>query len=134
MNALEQGLYSKLSGTSALTTLLANATSVYNQIVPKGKAYPLVIFNLQGGGDENDTPKRRKNYVYLAKAVSAVSMKQAGLIDAQIDAALHEATLTVTGWTNFWCMRTTDIRYTETTAEGANYFHSGGLYRIRICE
>ena len=134
MNALETALYSKLSGGTALTALLAGTTSVYNAAVPMGASFGCVVFQLQGGGDYNETPRRRKELLYTVKAVSATSMQNAGLIDNQIDALLHEATLTVSGWTNYWTMREEDISYVETSPEGRNYWHSGGIYRIRLCE
>lgn len=134
MNELETAIYEKLTGGTALTALLAGTASVYNEIAPRGAAAPYVIFGLQAGGDENMIPVRYKNYLYRIKAVSETSMKNAGQIDAQIDALMHDTTLTVSGWQNFWCMRESDFRYVETTSEGRNIWHAGGVYRIRLCK
>jgi len=130
MNAEEAALYSKLASASGVTTLLATATSIFNAFAPDGSAYPLIILQLQGGGDLNDSATRAREPVYLIKAISAVSMYQAGLVDDAVDVVLHNAALTVTGWTNYWCAREGDVRYAEVTPEKLHYYHSGGLYRL----
>lgn len=132
MNALETALYDQLTGGTALTAKLAGTASVYDQIAPRGASMAYVIYGIQGGGDENITPARFKNLVYSIKAVSEDSMKDAGEIDDEIDALMHGAALTVTGWGVMWCMREADYRYTETTPEGRNVWHVGGNYRIRL--
>jgi len=130
MNAEEAAIYAKLAGESSVTDLLATATSIFSAFAPDGSAYPLIIVNFQGGGDINDTPTRAREPVYLIKAISAVSMYQAGQVDDALDAVLHRVTLTVTGWTNYWLAREGDVRYAEVTPENLHYYHSGGLYRL----
>lgn len=135
MNEMETALYQKLTGDAALIALLASgANSVFNQRAAGGAAYPLVIFQQQGGGDENKSPHRSQNFLYLVKAISSTSLQEAGTIDAAIDAALHLKTLTVAGWTNFWLARENEVRFTETTPEGVNYYHAGAVYRVRIAK
>ena len=133
-NEINAAIYSTLSGGTALTALLAGTTSIYHGAAPRGTSFDYIIFNQQGGGDENSTPTRAKNLLYQVQAVSATSARQAGLIDAQVDELLHGQTLTVSGWSNYWTMREQDIEYTETTGDGQNIWHVGGLYRIRLCE
>jgi hypothetical protein len=132
MNATETALYSTLTGGTALTALLAGTASIYNTIGPRGGTFDYVLFQLMGGGDQNESPRRRKELLYLVKGISATSMKNAGLIDAQIDALLHNVTLTVMGWTSISTRRESDVEYVETTPEGNNYFHNGGIYRLRV--
>lgn len=134
MNVLELAIRSTLTGGTALTALLAGTASVYNAAVPRGVSFPCVVVNLQGGGDANETPRRRKDLLYQAKAISTASMTAAGAIDNEVDSLLHNKTLTVTGWTNFWLARERDIRYVEVDPEGVEYYHSGGIYRIRLCQ
>ncbi len=134
MNELDTAFYSKLTGGTALTTLLAGTTSVYNQVVPRSAAMPYVVFNIQAGGPENMCPTEFESMVYLVKAVSATSALAAGSIDAQIHTLLHKGTLTVTGWTNFWLARETRIQYVETAPEGAYIWHVGGTYRVRLVQ
>lgn len=132
MNDLETALRAALTSQGSVTSLLATVGSVFNIVVPDGYAYPVIVFNLQGGGDLNDTPRRAKEPVYQVKAISAVSMFQAGQIDAAVDAVLHDGALSVSGWTNYWCARESDVRYAELAQDGKRFYHSGGLYRIGI--
>jgi len=132
MNAVKAAIYTKLTGASALTDLLAGTTSVYDNKAPRGADMPYVIFGLQGGGDENITQVRYKSNLYSIKGVSESSAKEAGQIDAQIDALMHGTTLTIASWTNYSCVRETDVDYVETTPEGDNVWHVGAIYRIRL--
>ena len=134
-NELEQALFAKLTAATALTSLLAGTAAVYNQQAPRGSDYDFVIFQYQGGGDENKSPHRAQNVLYAVKGVSNTSLKTAGLIDAQIDAVLHMQELSVSGWaTNHWLAREDNIRFVETTPEGDDYYHAGGVYRVRIAQ
>lgn len=130
MNALETAIYSALSGDSSLTTKLGGSY-IYNQVAPQGQDPPYVIFAKAGGGDENITPHRMRNYAYLVKGVSA-GKKEAGEVDDLCDAVLEGTTLTVTGWTNFYCYREDDVSYTEVMRDGTVRYHSGAYYRIRV--
>ena len=134
MNAFAVALYSALTGGTALTALLAGTASIYDSLVPRGSSYPVVVFHLSGGGDANETPRRRKELLYSVKAISELGAKEAGNIDAQIDPLLHEASVSAIGWTNFSLKRESDFSYAETTPEGRNYWHVGGIYRLRFCE
>lgn len=128
MNALDAALYSRLQGT-AITSLLAGTTSIFHLQAPEGASLPYVVFNIQGGGDTNDTANRLKNLVVFVRAYSVNSAAQAGSVDAQIDTALHLAPLTVSGWTNLWLARETDLETVENEPNGRQVFMSGGLYR-----
>jgi hypothetical protein len=132
MNAIKPALYTTLTGGTALMAALATATSVYDSVMPDKATYPAVIFSIDGGGDANDSPRRRVELMVLVKAVSSANAREAGLIDDLVDGVLHNGTLSVSGWTLMSCRRTTDIEYVETTREGARYWHSGALYRVRL--
>lgn len=133
-NAIDSAIYYKLNGGTALTSLLAGTTAIYHGVAPRGALLPYIVFNQQGGGDTNDTPRRNKDLVYQVRAVADSSYRYAGLIDNAVDDLLHGVTLTVSGWSNWWTMREQDIEFVETTPDGQNIWHVGGLYRIRICE
>lgn len=143
MNAVETALYARLSGTAALTALLASATAIYNGVAPQNADFPYVVFSQQSAVDDNKSPHRARQLLYLVKAVvvdrqgsTSYSMQDAGAVDDQIDAALHGEVLTVTGWTNYSLWRETDVRFTEVPdqAGGRRYFHAGGVYRLRIAK
>ena len=129
---LEKGIYSLLSAGTALTTELGG-TAIYNKIAPSGTSLPCVIFQWQGGGDENLTPGRQRSPVYTIKAVASTQAK-ATAIDGHIDTLLQHGTITVTGYTNFWTAREGDVNYVETDAGGKPTYHIGGMYRIRITQ
>ena len=44
--AVEAAIYSRLSGYSALTTLLATSTSIWPKVAPQGAAQPYVVFEV----------------------------------------------------------------------------------------
>lgn len=124
-------MHSTLSSAASITNLLGDgANGVYLEQITG--TYPAILFHYQGGGDENETANRTKNLVYAVRAVSNVSQYQAGAIDDAIDTVLHGGTLTVSGWTNFYMTRIGELKYTEPSAEGVEYYHRGGLYRIRL--
>ncbi len=128
VGALEEALYNTLSDSSIAA---AGASGVYNRIAPQGAALPYVIYQWQGGGDENSSPRRARNTVYAVQAL-AETLDDAEAIDAAVDALLHNQSLTVPGWTNFWMAREGDISYQEVDPAGRPIFHAGGVYRIRL--
>lgn len=132
MNELNTAIYGTLSGGTALTSLLAGTTSIYHLQAPDNADLPYVVFNIQAGGDENQTPKRRKNYVMYIRAYSETSAANAGSIDAQVDTLLHGKTLSVSGWANFWCNREQDFDMIENLQSGEKIWMQGGLYRVRL--
>src|SRR5512147_2938381 len=133
MNVLDSALYSRLQGT-AITALLAGTTSIYHLQAPEGATFPYCVFSLQGGGDVNDTSNRLKNLILNIRAYATGSngAALAGSIDSQIDTALHLSPLTVSGWTDIWLARETDIELVETQPNGIQVFTSGGLYRCML--
>jgi hypothetical protein len=131
MNALDSALYSRLQGT-AITALLAGTTSLYHIQAPENATLPYIVWNIQGGGDENLDANRTKNLVLFIRAYSENSAATAGSIDAQVDTALHLAPLTVSGWTNIWFAREQDLESVQLEPSGNRFFMAGGLYRVRL--
>ena len=132
MNALNTAIYSRLQGTSGITSLLSGTTAIYNLQAPKNAVYPYIVWSHQGGGDENETANRTKNLLVFIRAYSGASAAQAGSIDAQIDTALHLSPLTVSGWTDFWLAREQDLETVENEPDGQRIYMTGGMYRIRL--
>lgn len=130
MNVVNSAIYARLQGTAAIRSLLAGTTAIYNMQAPEGQAYPYIVFNLQGGGDENLTQNRTKNLVYYVRAYSGVSAAQAGSVDAQIDAALHLSPLTISGWSNIWAAREEEINLVENDPTGKKIYSCGSTYRL----
>lgn len=131
MNANDAAIYSRLQTTGALTSLLAGTTAIYHLQAPEGATLPYVVFSLQSGIDDNLSRHRTKQNVWFIRAYSGVSAAQAGSIDAQIDAALHLVPLTVSGWTDFWLARETELETVQLEPSGRQVWMDGGMYRQR---
>ena len=132
MKFLNTAIYSRLNGATAVTSLLAGTTSVYALQAPEGATLPYIVWNVQGGGDTNDTSNRLKNLVIFIRAYASTNAR-AGSIDAAIDTALHFVPFTgVTGWTNIWLARETDLETVENPPTGSQVFMNGGLYRCIV--
>ena len=130
MNVIETGLYTALTGGTALISELG-ATAIYHRHTPQGTARPYVVYTHSGGGHENINPSDLQNHLYLVKAVADGS-KEAGTIDDLVIDLLHGGTLTVAGYTNIWMAREQEVQMTETLRDGKVAYHCGGYYRIRI--
>lgn len=126
--ALETALYTTLSGGTALTTELGG-TFIYNQQAPQTPGDKYVIFQWQGGGDVNDTPIRSRNPLYAVFGVG-LTQEAAGAIDTEVDTLLHNGSLSVSGWSNFWLARESDINFSEIDSGGVTRYRVGGLYRV----
>lgn len=132
ITAIETGLYNKLKGASALITELGG-TLIYNKLAPQSPGSKYVVFQWQGGGDVNDHPARSRDVLYSIQGVAS-TQAAAAAIDDDIDAALHDQALSISGWTSVDCQRESDINYVELDSGGVAHYHAGGIYRIRIEE
>lgn len=130
-NALGSAVYSQLSSGTALTTLLTSGTAgIYFKNVPKNNQdADFVIFDFPSDLDLNLSPGREKNELILVKGVSKNNPAKAGTIDANIDALLHDQTLSVSGWVNIWTRRESGVSFHEDDA-GDRFYHSGAYFRI----
>jgi hypothetical protein len=132
MKVLNQAIFSRLSGATALTSLLAGTASIYALQAPESATLPFVCYNIQAGGDTNDTQNRLKNLVVFVRGY-ATTNATAGSIDAAIDTALHLVPFTgVTGWTNIWLAREQDLELVENPPTGGQIFMNGGLFRVLL--
>lgn len=131
MNALDAALYTRLQGT-AVTSLLSGTTAIYKNQAPEGAALPYIVFNKQSGAPWNLDANRVDALLYYIRAYSGSSAAQAGSIDAQIDAALHLSSLTISGWTNIWIAREQNVELVSTEPSGRLIHSAGALYRIIV--
>lgn len=133
--ALGSAIYTTLTGSTALTGLLAGTTSVYHTMAPQGAQMPYVIFAKQAGSTRRTlgNGKAWDEGVYLVKAVTdEPSALKAGRIASQVDTLLDRVDLTVDGGTALMCHRETDVSYPETTGDGRRINHVGATYRIGV--
>jgi hypothetical protein len=129
-NVLNTAIYNKLTGGTALITALGG-TAIYYQQAEDQAEKPFVVWSYQAGGDENDTANRTKNLVVLVRSFADTS-KQAGEIDKLVDDLLHLQPLTVTGWTNFWLARESEVSLIENLPNVEKSYMEGALYRVRL--
>ena len=133
MNQLEVGLFTKLTGASGLTGLLAAGTAgVYAYLAPLNEDAAYVVFSKQAS-----TPRYTfggvavEDLLYQVRGVAVgPTMAAAGTIAKQIDLALNDQALTVSGYSHLYLRRESDIQYVETDPGGQRWNHAGALYRI----
>jgi hypothetical protein len=92
-----------------------------------------VIFYLASGLMPNQSPRDDIDWVFRVEAVGE-SAESADNVRSQIYTALHEQTLTLTGWGNY---RTACERVTVLPVEnkdGRQYWRRVGDYRVRASE
>lgn len=130
LNVTNAGISSKLSSNSTLTTLLGG-TFIYYQHAPDNQPLPYVVYSLQAGGPDNINPSDLRNQVYFVRGYAA-NRDLSGSIDAQCSASLHRATVTVSGYTNFWTVRETDFAMPILEPNGNRTYMAGAYYRIRL--
>lgn len=130
INPIKAAVYSKLNGTSAVTSLLSSATAIYWQIAGESAARPYIVFYMSSGGDTQSVPNELIDVRIGIKAV-AVSGTAAGNIASAIRDALNNQELNYgSGWKHIDCRETGLIDFVE-TVDRVQYYHSGGLYRLR---
>lgn len=135
MNLAGSAIHAQLIGGTALVALLGDGSAGVFEFQASNEAqYPAIIFQEQSAvwSEGMGEKKRLVSALYLVKAVSGSAWPaEADAIDAAVDARLHGATLTVTGYGVVRCMRESDIRYQE--VDGTQTFnHVGGLYRVEM--
>ena len=129
-NDLNKGIFDKITAGTALIASLGGSAVYYNQ-APDGQSLPYVVFSYQGGGNDNITPRRSKDNVMYIRAY-AVTPAAAGTIDGHLDDLLHNQTLTVAGWTNYWMARETDLTLPDNQESSETVHSAGAFYRVRL--
>lgn len=129
-NALNAAIYTKLSGGTALTTLLGG-TAIFYQQAPDAQALPFVLWDIASDFDENMTANRTKNCVVFIRGFASTPIT-AGSIDSAVDALVNGSVLSVSGYANFWTQRENGFQLVETDATGKRTHMSGAQYRVRL--
>lgn len=105
-------------------------TAIFDTLAPAGQAYPYVVFQYVGGGDENQTALDSRNELWQVKALSD-NHAAAHSLAAAIRSALHRQPLSVTGWRHLWTIQEDSIWRVESHAHEQLY-HAGATFRIRL--
>jgi hypothetical protein len=133
LNAIHKALHTKLTASSALTSLLSGAGAVYFQQAPLDAVLPYVVYILAGGGEINDSPLANGDLMYYVKGVAETALAAGNIADS-IRSALHEQAMTIDSpWTVYRCQMTQTLMFAE-NVERRQFWHAGGSYRIRISQ
>ena len=128
-------IYTTLSTDTTVANLIDDR--IYDGVVPQGSAYPLIIFNHQGGADARGVGVYRAfdNSLYQVKAVAqSESYSEATEIADAIDEALQGASGTADGGYIGPAVREQTLMLTEVGKGGIQYRSVGGLYRLAAQE
>lgn len=129
---IRTALYTKLTTTSALTTLLNSGTAVYSTQAPDDATLDYVVFSLQAGAEDNRSAHRTGLPLVFVRGYSSVGETKAGQIDTQIDLALHMKPLTITGWGNCWIAREQSFSNIEVDVSNFKTWMAGAYYRLMV--
>lgn len=132
MKALDKAMYAKLSGSTALATLVGGTASprIYNSVMAPDSDLPVVIFHRQGGGNTHDTPREEHIVTYAVKALSG-SLSDGLDIEEEIHNALFEQDLSVAdGYADYAIFEMGHLNFAEHIGGGSVMYHTGRLYRI----
>lgn len=134
--AVRRAIYGKMSGDTTLTALLATpptgvTKSIYHQVAPEGADLPYVVFFKTAGTPVYAIGARAyDNEVWTIKGVAKTgSADVADGIASRLDALLTDGTISISGRTQLYLRRESDVEYGE-VEDGVRYHHSGGLFRL----
>jgi len=134
--ATRRALYGKLSGDTTLNTLLATpptgySKNIFYEVAPQGAQFPYVILSKQAGTPAYALGGRAvDNDIWMVKGVD-----RSGTADAvdniadRLDALLTDGSISISGRTQLYLRRESDVTYAEVT-DGVVYRHAGSLYRL----
>ncbi len=134
-----KAIHAKLSATSGVTSLLSAATEIYILQAPQSAQEPYIVMTYAAGGDDNDTPTTSGDLRFQIKAVavdtdSYSGSKRADDIAEAIRTALHEqqAGMVIDSpYAVYRMQHLTPFEMIE-NIKSVQYYHSGGIYRMRI--
>jgi hypothetical protein len=138
--ATRRALYGKLAGDTTLTNLLhapptGYSKSIFYEVAPEGALFPYVIFQKQAGTPRyamqtNAGTAAFDNEVWTIKGVDEGNTADtADAISSRLSDLLTDGTITISGRTQLYLRRESDIDYAE-VRDGVTYRHSGSLYRL----
>jgi len=135
-NALDAMLYSALTGDSALTDMLATATSVWKDgQVDEEAPFPYVVFSSPALTDTYvlGNGYGYADHMYTIKGVAQGydSASKAQDIGERIFALINLQTFTLSEGTMLLLRRETGVDF-PMTEDNEVYHHNGGVYRIEV--
>lgn len=136
MKALDDAIYSRLTGDSTLVALLSSGTAVYPHVAPQNAVLPYVIFAFRDPHEDSYvyTGRAYETFSYLIKGVTGPSEdhQPAMAISERIDALITDTLPAPTGYSMMYRRRVNRVEYPEKLEAGEIFWHAGGVYRIMI--
>lgn len=134
--AIRRALYGKMAGDSTLTNMLwtpSSGKAIYYQLAPQDAQTPLVIFSQSSGlptysFGQGGAPFEEE--LWLIKGLDVNST--ADVVDdiaSRLDALLTDGTLNISGRSQMYLRRDSQVSYSETDG-GQEFKHSGHLFRL----
>lgn len=131
-NVLNAALYTRLSGGTVLTAMLAaGSSSIYYLFAPEDASLPYVVFSHTSGGPSNDTPSDDRDQLVFVRGYASTSAL-AGSIDSACSTLLHRQALSVSGYSNYWTSREQEFETVEHLPNKSPVYMNGADYRIRL--
>lgn len=128
--AMDTAIYNRLAGGTALIAALGG-TAIYAEQAPDGAAPPYVVFSHQGGAADRRQSGDGRDDLWFVRAYAA-TRKTANVLDGHVCDLLDRNNLSVTGWTNFWCVRESQFALPENLPNGETRYMAGAFYRVRL--
>lgn len=134
---IRRALYGKMSGDTTLSNLLGTAPAgyskpIYYQLAPSDPGYPIVLFARQTGTPQYGMKSTAtiENDLWLIKGIDRnTDTDGVDAIAARLDALLTDGTISISGATQLYLRRYSDVDYLD-LEDGERYVHSGSLYRL----
>lgn len=135
--AAGSALYAKLSGATAITSYVGTSPArIWDSLAPSETERPYIVFYLASGQMPNVVPRDTINWVFRIEAVGDTRANAQAVADAVFD-TLHESSLTIPGWTNYWLVHerlTTMPDFENITERGEQRWRYIADYRVRASQ
>ena len=126
-SAIGDALRAKLTSSGGTAVW---GSRVYDRLGPQGVVYPYLLYNYVSGGERNITPTDELDALYDVRVLSkTLSDSRTGA--GHIRTALHNQTLTLTGWSLVGCECVGMISRID-VLENINYYTDGFEVRVRL--
>jgi hypothetical protein len=130
--AMGTAFYSRLTGGTALIAALGG-TAIYQDQAPDGASPPYVVYSHQAGAADNRQGGDEREDLWFVRAYAA-TRPAANVLDGHISGLLHRNNLSVSGWTDIWCVREEQFALTENLPNGERRYAAGAFYRVRLSD
>ena len=137
--AVRRAAYGKMAGDGTLTGLLGPpatgfSQSIYHEEAPPNAGYPFIVFHKQAGTPTYTFKQGSSAFetdVWLIKAVDRnTSADAAEAVASRLRALLTDGALTISGATQMYLRRDSDIPSYQEVRDGVQYRHVGSLWRL----